>query len=339
MVETVTRPDLSKTVLDWVEFKGTHPRGERRRGSVAQFVELLTTRRRAYGKLNAPGFSATRYRPHYTHRFTSTSTGEVMTFTVDAPACWRNAAGVESLSAWVGDLDHREPDWARLERTGNLVIAYSTWSHDPPANPCYRIVTPFAAPVAVECWPSVYAEALGRFEPHSDPACSSPGQLYWLPAGPPEKAATADIRVLQGELWSVSGVAHPAPTTLALAPVSERMATSDEQAAALRLLEATCRKLAACPEGGRQVAAYGHARFVGHLVAANAVDEQTANDSLWRAVECNGVALAREAETRRALARGLARGIADGAFVFDSNPTSVPLRDRPVRRVHRVEVR
>lgn len=316
-------------MLDWVSFRGTNPRGERRRSRLDQFVELLTTRTRAPSKSLAPGFSATRYKPEYVAE-AHASDGKIIKFTVTAPSVYRNKSGVESLSAWVGDVDHHEPDWQRLASTGNLIVCYTTWSHDPDTNPSWRLVVPFAGPVAVEDWPAVYAAAVERFEPHCDLACRSEAQFYWLHAGPVGTAHLARTRVFDGELWAPGGLdLAPARTatvgTLRTAD-PDREATASEQVSAQRMLEATCRKLAQHDPGGRQVAVYGHARYVGHLVAAGALDEQLARETLWQAAEGNGVAAEREAETRRALERGLAKGAAEGAYDFDG-----PQRIRVVR--------
>jgi hypothetical protein len=52
------------------------------------------------------------------------------------------------------------------------------------------------------------------------------------------------------------------------------------------------------------------------LVAAGALDEGVARRALWEAGELNGVALERESEVRRAIERGLAKGVGDGAYDF-----------------------
>jgi hypothetical protein len=226
------------------------------------------------------------------------------------------------LSALVLDLDHAEPDWTRLQRSGNLIVAWQTWSHTR-ADPHWRLVVPVPAAIAVEEWPSVFRPGLRRFEPRSDMSCADPAHLFWLPAGPPDKDVV--IRVIEGAPWAPQGLGVVAPEAqrLTLRPPSDREATADENAAARRSLEATCRRLAEWPSGGRQVRAYGTSRMVGHLIAAGAIDEETAATALWDAVAGeggNGVGDEREAEVRRAIGRGLAKGVSDGAFDFGTPP-------------------
>jgi hypothetical protein len=50
------------TVYDWISFRGISPRGERRRGTLEDFVAFLIERRNARSKHSVPGFSATAYR-------------------------------------------------------------------------------------------------------------------------------------------------------------------------------------------------------------------------------------------------------------------------------------
>lgn len=312
-------------IVDWVTFKGTSPRGARRRGSLEQFVSLVTTRNTAWLKELSPGFSATRYRDEYTH---IPSSGRP--FLVQAPSVWRSNPGVDTLSALVADIDHDLPDWPRLRASGNLIVAYTSWSNAP-GDPHWRIVVPFAAPVAAECWPSAWQLGLERFDPHADPGCKDVSHLYWLPSAPPLDLGRIEVRVIDGEPWAPDGLvaAPPASASFALHPVSDAAATSEEQAAARRILASTCAKLAQHAEGGRQVAAYGHGRMVGHLVAANAVSEEDALAALEQAVSANGVLGEREAEVRRAIATGLARGVADGAFDFATDqrrPTRLEIR-------------
>jgi hypothetical protein len=118
-----------------------------------------------------------------------------------------------------------------------------------------------------------------------------------------------------------------------LRPLAECEATAEETAAGRRILAVTCRRLAEHAPGGRQVAAYGHARMVGHLVAAGAIDEHSACAALWAAVAGaggNGVGSEREAEVKRALRRGLNKGIDDGAYDFGT-PAPASVRVEEVR--------
>jgi hypothetical protein len=324
------------TVAEWISFKGVSPHGERRRGTLEHFVAFLIERRIARTKASAPGFSATAYRQHYVHETYSEISQKIIRFAVDAPAAYRSGAGVESQSAWVGDLDHDEPDWARLQRTGNLIVTWQTWSHST-ADPHWRIVVPVVAAIAVEEWPSAFMLGVERFEPRSDTSCADPAHLFWLPAGRPHK--DIDIRVIEGAPWAPQGLttAPPESPRFRLRPPADREATAEETAAARRILEATCRKLANHPAGGRQVAAYGHARMVGHLVAAGALDESDACAALWDAVAGeggNGVGAEREPEVKRALRRGLNKGIEDGAYAFEgpASWTRPPLSERSAIR-------
>jgi hypothetical protein len=308
----------------WVTYTGLSPRGERHAGSLAAFVAALTTRHHIRAKLSSPGFSPTRYLDQYTAP-ASESHGA---FVVTAPLAWRCNEGVASLSALVLDLDHATPDWPRLQRSGNLLVCYTTPSHGPPDDPRWRIVAPFGAQIDATCWPAVHAAGVERFAPNADPSCKDCSRFYFLNSGPEERDHLAELRVLDGVPWQPIGemltLAHAdinmsGQSLLAVDP--DRVATDEERAMALRLLKATCDRLAGHETGGRQVAAYGHARYVGHLLAAGALDEVTVKRALWAAVageHGNGVGLERDQETRRALRRGLAKGVADGAYDFDA---------------------
>jgi hypothetical protein len=204
-------------------------------------------------------------------------------------------------------------------------VCYSTPSHSPPDDPRWRLVAPFGAEIDAKHWPSVHAAGVERFAPNADPSCKDCSRFYFLCSGPEERDHQAEIRVLDGEPWqpddvdlpdvSLTGLSHSA--LIGVDP--DRIASDDEKAAALRMLESTCRRLAEWPSGGRQVRAYGTARYVGHLVASVALAERTAANALWDAVAGeagNGVGNEREADVRRALRRGLNRGVADGAYDF-----------------------
>jgi len=327
-------------VWPWVTYTGLSPRGERHSGSLAAFVATLSTRHHIRAKLSGPGFSPTRYLEHYTVPATE-SHGE---FVVDAPSAWRCNEGVESLSALVLDLDHVAPDWPRLQRSGNLLVCYTTPSHcvDPPDDPRWRIVAPFAAEIAATSWPVVHAAGVERFAPKADPSCKDVSRFYFLCSGPAERDELAEIRVLEGSPWQPvdaeldMSVAQGAPWSSGAPLVGidpDRVATDEERAAALRMLAATCRRLAEWPKvHGRQVRAYGTGRYIGHLLAANALDQGVAEEALWNAVAGdagNGVGLEREAEVKRALRRGLNKGVADGAYDFTV--------DRPDPRVVRAQ--
>jgi hypothetical protein len=163
--------------MDWVSFRGTHPRGERRGSRLDQFVDMLTTRSIVRSKPLAPGFSATRYREHYVHE-SSGGDGKLISFRVTAPALWRSKNGVEAMTGLVLDVDDATPDWDRLASTGNLVIAFPTWSHRPDAPHWRLVVVPFASPVDVERWPSVFEAGTERFEPRADRSCADPAHLF-----------------------------------------------------------------------------------------------------------------------------------------------------------------
>jgi hypothetical protein len=204
--------------VEWVLFRGTHPRGERRRSSLEQLIDVLTTPHRVLIKENAPGFSATRYRDHYVHEFVGRD-GQLARFEVNAPGCWRSSAGVELVTALVLDDDGHTPDWAALERTGNLVVGYTTWSHDE-SEPRWRLVVPFAEPVAVEHWAAVHRAGVERFDPRADPQCKDAARLFFLHASPPHRAHLAKTRLLEGAPWAPSGIDAAPPAPAPVEPIS-----------------------------------------------------------------------------------------------------------------------
>jgi hypothetical protein len=204
---------------DWISFRGTHPRGQRHRSNLGQLVDVLTTPHCVLVKENAPGFSATRYRDHYVHEFVGRD-GQLARFEVNAPSCWRSSNGVELVTALVLDDDGHAPDWAALGRTGNLIIGYTTWSHSE-SEPRWRLVVPFAEPIAVEHWSAVHRAGVARFDPRADPRCKDAARLFFLHASPPDRAHLAETRLLEGTLWAPPGIdTDPPAERVPVEPIS-----------------------------------------------------------------------------------------------------------------------
>jgi len=185
--------------FEFTAFRGVSPRGKRARSRHQQLVELLTERHVVPVKELAPGFSPTVYREHYEAHVVGED-GKLRTFAVDAPAAYRCTDAVAALTALVLDSDHHEPDWDELERTGNLIIAYTTWSHTQD-DPRWRLVVPLARPVPVEEWPAVWRSGVERFDPHADPQCKDVSRFYFLHGAPRDRLELAQTRVMHGELW------------------------------------------------------------------------------------------------------------------------------------------
>src|SRR5215471_12928958 len=185
--------------FEFTAFRGVSPRGKRARSRHQQLVELLTERHVVPVKELAPGFSPTVYREHYEAHVVGED-GRLRTFAVDAPAAYRCTDAVAALTALVLDSDHHEPGWDELERTGNLIIAYTTWSHSED-DPRWRLVVPLAHPVPVEDWPAVWRAGVERFDPLADPQCKDVSRFYFLHGAPYDRLELAQTRVMHGELW------------------------------------------------------------------------------------------------------------------------------------------
>jgi hypothetical protein len=318
-----------------VTFKGTHPRGERRSVTLEQFVDLLTTPHRAYVKETAPGFSPTRYRDAYRVESVAAD-GTQKGFDVTAPACWRSNNGVEALSALTFDLDDSQPDWARLKATQNFVVYFTTWSHTP-ASPRSRLVVPLAGEVPVDAWAAVYAQGCERFAPEADPSCKDPARLFWLHAFPPDRAAHAETRVIEGALYAPVDV-PPSPLQPTSTPIRTSVKPGDQGDAALPLGLAAEEFLEdGAPIRQQRLRALSATRNL----LARGVSAEDVVDLIWQ-----GLARSEQEPGKRPWTRADAE-----AIVVDlERRAPKPLRDidpeltravseRAVRRVHRIEVR
>lgn len=135
----------------------------------------------------------------------------------------RLAVNVAAVTALVADVDHVTPAEgaalvARVTSGPYRAITYETYSHSE-AEWCFRVVWPFASEFSVaslEAWRKARAALLKHvgFASESDPACSDPCRLYFLPRHPPGEHR--DMLDHPGELldWSrvVGAVGGGAPT-------------------------------------------------------------------------------------------------------------------------------
>jgi hypothetical protein len=303
-------------------FGGFGPWGQRHKLDLTAFADLLLERQVVSSKSHARGFSPTAYLDDYTH---VRDDGERIE--VHAPKLYRSNDGVDLVSALVGDLDHGEPNRADLAALGVHVLGYTTWSHRQYA-PRWRLVFPLAHPVPAARWPAFYRGGVALLEPRCDANLNDPAHFFFGHSCPSAGREHAETFLYGGRLLDpddVPVVAGSPSTPLIAEPV--RTPTSHERYRAERVLDVCVDRLAKRARDSRQTYAYGLARLLGHWIASRCLDLDDVAAALWRACECNEVALERPAEIRRAIDRGLRKGIADGAIDFDHEPP----RSRPVR--------
>jgi P4 family phage/plasmid primase-like protien len=140
----------------------------------------------------------------------------------------RGNRGVLRLHALILDFDHvahttidtmRE----RIEGLGLEAWIYSTHSYDPADDlgACFRVVLPFAEPVAPEAWAAVWRAARDTIGPECDPACKDPARVYYAPSARPDAPVVslhfAGVRL---DARDLDGLDAPEPAAHVEAPTS-----------------------------------------------------------------------------------------------------------------------
>jgi hypothetical protein len=166
--------------LDVALFSGaTATAPEQRRVPWAELTTMLTAHRERADR-DGPGWSPARYRPGTT----------------------RAKSNVEALTAAVFDVDHREPEWWRLE--GLEYVAHTTFKHHAghedcngrPDCPHWRITVPLSAPVPADQWDELWRQATAALCPNIDKGTKDSSRFYWLPMHQP--GAPCDVRRGEG---------------------------------------------------------------------------------------------------------------------------------------------
>lgn len=96
-----------------------------------------------------------------------------------APGATRGLAGVETVEAFVLDLDDVPLDAVRPRLDGLEWVAYSTWSFSGSSG--VHVVVPFSEPVDVWEWESVWDACFAFFGGVGDSACRDASRIYYLP--------------------------------------------------------------------------------------------------------------------------------------------------------------
>lgn len=278
----------------------------------------LTTPRPVRSKLDAPGWLPVRMRDGETRR---------------------KSANVAEVWALVCDLDDDLDGWdslvERVEATGRRAILHTTWSHTPEA-PRARVVFPLDEAVSAEKWAEVWesgAAWASSWGAVVDGKCKDPARLYFLPAL--DRARWWEVRndfrgaVVDGDVltWRWLVAHHRPPPSPVLPPPPPRASAGyssrDLQAVedrrrrfALAVLAHRCAGVEGAGKGGRNQRLYTGARAVGQLVAAGVLAKEDAERDLLAAGRRAGLGLA---EAARAVANGLNKGEADGAWTFDQD--------------------
>lgn len=109
----------------------------------------------------------------------------------------RGARTVEAVTELVYEFDGVAPDWSLLDAVA--FVAHTTHSHlvvcehNPTGGPSWRVVLRLAQPVPLADWQRVWRRGRARYAPASDPSCSDPCRMYYLPTCPPGQRGAAQI--------------------------------------------------------------------------------------------------------------------------------------------------
>jgi hypothetical protein len=98
------------------------------------------------------------------------------------PGTTRLKVNVDQVYAMVLDVDHVELPYDRL--AGLAWVAHTTHSHNPPADPRWRVVIPLSRPVSgeEERWSVYWRRGRERFGEAMDAACKDASRMYFWPA-------------------------------------------------------------------------------------------------------------------------------------------------------------
>lgn len=246
----------------------------------------------------------------------------------------RRAAGVESVSALVLDLDAGdvgpEGEAARLAAgsMGWAALFHTSWSHTP-EKPKGRLVLPLDKPCPVDRWGETW-KAAASWAKHEgltvDPAAKDPCRLYFLPAVRPGNAgafrAWADPgQGLASWRWLVSRYGPPVEARREFTPVlttgqrglDGQDKTARRQRFAVGVVRTRAKEIASMGQGSRNNALFRAAAAVGQLAAAGVLDLRPAVEEIRRAGLAAGLD---EREVNTTIHSGLTRGSADGPWTF-----------------------
>ena len=136
----------------------------------------------------------------------------------------RSLAGVDSVFAFVADLDGHDLAEVLPHLEGVAHVAYTTHSHRA-GEPAWHLVVPLAEPVDAERWPAVWYALDQRFGGLADHACRDASRAYFMPQHAPGEAFA--VVVGDGEPIAVPMVSAPPPVRRAAGKRAEpRRATN-----------------------------------------------------------------------------------------------------------------
>lgn len=159
------------------------------------------------------------------HDFRDDKDGPMISPTIFQPGATRMNSAAAVLTMGMFDFDDVNPDQVRTTLTdaGVRAVIISTHSHTA-AQPCFRAIIPFTAPVKARRWPQLFAAFDGMFDGTLDPQTKAESQAYYLPSCPEENKDSAFILHVEGEVFDAIamldalGETADKPTALAAAP-------------------------------------------------------------------------------------------------------------------------
>lgn len=106
----------------------------------------------------------------------------------------------------------------RFQTDGAAVLAYTTWKHDPPnGHNRWRLIVPFAEPIAADQYDRVLQQVWARHADHADRDADGVSRGFFVPSCHPAREALASLLYFPGGGLSLPTVA--AVTAAPLAPV------------------------------------------------------------------------------------------------------------------------
>jgi hypothetical protein len=209
------------------------------------------------------------------------------------PGTTRAKANVDQVHALVLDVDHVDPPYDRL--AGLAWVAHTTHSHNPPADPRWRVVIPLSrsVPGDEQFWSVYWQRAHERFGEAMDKACKDASRFYFWPAcrqGAAHRTEFGDGGLLDPD--SLPEVRVPEVTRSAN---PRRTWSGDIKAYARKALEDEVARVAAAPPGsggagsGRNVQLNKSAFALGQLVAGGELPRGQVEQDLLAAAERCGL--------------------------------------------------
>ena len=150
------------------------------------------------------------------------------------PGARRGLAGVDTVEAFVLDLDDVGLDVVRPRLNGLAYVAYSTWSFGGTSG--VHLVVPLAEAVDAWEWESVWDACFASFGSVGDSACRDASRIYYRPQHAP--GAPHFVEVGEGDRFNVATLDTKRPRTHTPRPRRRPRSTTGKRSEPYYLSEA-----------------------------------------------------------------------------------------------------